>query len=78
MQHFTTDNQIMQASHNFRNAGLPVPPMDIEKIDVRGAQVLERLLDRQVLRFGAVAGILDLLFNRWVVLFEGRAVLREM
>ena len=47
----------MQRVHDFLDAGGIIPPVEIEDVDVAGAQPLERLFDRDVQRLGVVSGV---------------------
>lgn len=60
----------MQTSHDFLDAGFPVPPMEVEEIDVVGSKLLQRCVDGDVHRLHVVSGEMDLLGNVFVRPFE--------
>jgi hypothetical protein len=59
----------MQRSHNLLDAGIKVPNMDIQEIDVIGAELLEGSLHRDMHRFGTVSRIKRFLGDSAVVAF---------
>lgn len=52
---------MVQAVHDLFDAGGVVPPVHIEDVDVRRAQLLERIFSGEVHRFGVVPDVVGLL-----------------
>jgi hypothetical protein len=51
----------MQPIHHLLDAGIPVPPVHVKDVDVRGAQLLETGLQTEMHRFDVVSDIVRLL-----------------
>ena len=49
----------VQGVHDFGDGGRPVPPVEVEDVDVLGPQLLERVAEGEMERLLAVAGVVD-------------------
>ena len=56
----------MESMHELRDAGVPVPEMDIIQVDVSRPELFQRGLDVEVERLRAGASVEDLLLDRVV------------
>lgn len=45
VEDFALEDELMQAPHHFLDTCLPIPPVDVEQIDIGCAQLLERGVD---------------------------------
>ena len=70
-------HQRVKGLHHLGNGGSIVPVMDVEQVDIVGAQPLERGLQANVQGFGVVARIEDLLVNGGVQLGAAATVLER-
>ena len=75
MKDLPRDHKIMQAVHELLDARVPVVPMAVQDVDVVRAQLLQRRVDGQALRLGAISSEVHLLGDRGVVLSPGISVL---
>ena len=77
VENFAGHDELVEVVHDLLDAAPVVPPVNVQKVNVRRAQLLERSLDSEVHRLGAVATIVDLCLDRWVELLELRRVLHN-
>lgn len=55
IQDFPGSDEIVQAVHHFFDRGTPVPPVHVEDVDVRRAQLHQASLDAEVHAFEIIA-----------------------
>ena len=67
----------METIHDFFYGGIPVPPMDIENIDIVGPQFLERRLEGDVQGLQVIPDIRRLLFDTVVASLVVRSILNS-
>lgn len=77
IDNFSRQNQSMQSTHHFFDAGVPIPPMDVEKVNVGGAQFLEGFFDRDMHGLGVVSDIHNLLLDRIITILIRSRVLEK-
>lgn len=63
IEHFSLLNERVEAIHHFLDGSLPVPPVDVENVDVRGSQLFQTCFYADMHRLDIVAGIEDLLLD---------------
>ena len=63
VEHFPLSNDMMKGPHYFFNAGVPVPPMYIKQVNVRGPQFLQGCFQGYVQGFSIVSSVHDFLLN---------------
>lgn len=70
-------DKVMETVHDFLHAGGVVPPVNIENIDIAGAKLLERVLDREMQRLDIVTDISRLLLEVVATFVVGRVLLNH-
>lgn len=75
VQDFACGDEMVQIVHNLFDAGGEVPPMQVEDVDVRRPQFLQRGLDADVERLCRVTVIRGLLRDAVVAGFPIRRIL---
>jgi hypothetical protein len=63
IKYFSLHDQVMKCVHNLLDRGRPIPPVYIQDIDLRGAQLLEGCLDGDVERLCMISGIIHFVSN---------------
>ena len=63
VEHLSLLNERVKAVHHLFDASLPIPPVDIEDVDVRRPQFLQARFDTHVHRFHAVSRVQHLLLH---------------
>ena len=61
VKHFSLLNEHVEAIHHFFDGGLPVPPVDVENIDIRRPEVLQACLQAEMHRLEIVPRVHHLL-----------------
>lgn len=56
----------MESIHDFLDAGVEIPEMNIKDIDVRSSQLFQAAVDTDVHRLDIVSSIMDLLLDSLV------------
>ncbi len=69
---------MVQRVHDLFDAGVVVPPVNVKNVDVRGAELLERIFDAYVEGLEAVPAEVGLDGNGGVRTFVVRCVLRKI
>jgi hypothetical protein len=77
IQDFALHDEIVQAIHHFLDPGRPVPPVEVQNVDVGGAQLLQAGFDADVHGLDAVSDIKHLLRDGVVSALVVGAVLRR-
>ncbi len=65
----------MQRIHNLLDGRAEVPPMHVEYIYVRGAELVERRIHGHAKRFGMVPGVVDLVGDLVLTALEAGCIL---
>jgi hypothetical protein len=60
IEHFSLDDQVMKRVHDLLDRGGPIPPVHVQDIDIRGAQLLEGCLDGDVEGLCVIPGVIHL------------------
>ena len=60
IKHFPLDDQIMKRVHDLFDRGGPIPPVHVQDIDIRGAQLLEGCLYGDVEGLCVISGVIHL------------------
>jgi hypothetical protein len=76
VQDLALDDEVMKPIHHLLDAGVPVPPVHVEDVDVCGAQFLKTGLHTNVHGFEVVSGIVHLLREGVLARFEVGGELR--
>jgi hypothetical protein len=58
IKHLPLDDQIMKRVHDLFDRGGPIPPVHVQDVDIRGAQLLEGCLDGDVEGLGVIPGVI--------------------
>jgi hypothetical protein len=61
VQDFALDHEVMQAIHHLFDAGIPVPPVNVQNVDVGRAQFLETGFDAGMHGLDVVSDVVRLL-----------------
>ena len=61
VENLSLKNEGVERIHDLLDGGSPVPPVQVEKIYVRGAELLERRIHGDTKRFSIVSSIVNLL-----------------
>jgi hypothetical protein len=59
----------MQTIHDFFDGSIPIPPMNVENINVGCSKLLQAVVHADIHVLDAVADIIDLLLDGWVTVF---------
>lgn len=70
-------DELMKVVHDLLDATSVIPPVNVQEVDVRGAQLLQRSLDGEMHRLGVVADVVDLGLDCGIDLLELRRVLHR-
>lgn len=57
IEHFSALDECVEGVHHFFDGGLPVPPMEVENVDIRRPEPFQACLEAEMHRFDAVSGI---------------------
>ena len=61
VEHFPSLNERVEAIHHLFDGGLPIPPVDVENIDIRRPEVLQACLQAEMHRLDIVPRVHHLL-----------------
>lgn len=67
----------MQTVHDLLNARGPIPPMQVEDVNIGRSELLQRCFDRDVHRFDIIADEGDFVWRLYVTL-EVRGILQHI
>lgn len=68
---------MMKRVHHLLDAGVVIPPMNVKDIDIRRAQLLERVFDAQMERLQTIPAEVSLDGDACVITFVVRSVLKN-
>ncbi len=60
VENLSLKNEGVQRIHNLLDGGAVVPPVHVEYIDIRGAELVERCIHRHTKGFGMIPSIVNL------------------
>ena len=60
IKHFSLGNHIMKRVHYLFDRGGPIPPVHVQNVDIRGAELLKGCLDGDVERLCVIPGVIHL------------------
>ena len=68
----------MKTVHDFLDRSAPIPPVNVENVDVRRTKLLQTGLDTDVQRLRVVSRVVDFLTNPFSLYFEVRGILENI
>lgn len=75
IEHFSLLNERVETIHHFFDRGLPVPPVDVEDIDIRRPELFQACFQADMHRFDAVPRVQHLLLELVVPAYIIRGIL---
>src|SRR5712691_8676787 len=78
INNLSLDDERVQRIHDLMARGAIIPPMNIENVDVRSSQLLERSLYRHMKRFGIVTRVVNLVSDIVLGSLEAGCVLGQV
>ena len=76
IEYLTLYDEVVETIHHLLDRGIVVPPMNVEKVNIVGAELLQACVDAEVHTLGIIPVIVHLLYDLRVVSLEQCGVLR--
>ena len=78
VENFSLDDECVQRVHNLLDGRAMIPPVQVENVEIRSTQLLERSFYRHIEGLGVVTRIVDLVRNIVATMLETARILSQI